>query len=441
MKRKPKLPTVSIEALEPRTLLTVAGIVNGAVPLIVNGELTSEYPAVGIVANRCTGTLISPTHVLTAGHCYFKNGEPLPLEKWTFEVGGKVYTAKNWTVHPDYDNSSPFQGHDLSIMELSEPVIGIDPLPLLRRRPVVGETLTLVGFGQTGTTINGSNFDFGNKSVATTRLDNISVIHIGWTLNNHTEGSTSFGDSGGPAFINGLIAGVTSGGSRETHKLGARSVDSRVDIDTEWIDSTLGNARNYEVFTEGNETVVLLHGEEVLRQPSSKFLILKGTDLNDIFDASRLTTPVAIYGGDGDDVIFSGSANDRLFGEAGNDRIYGNDGNDILNGGDGNDTLSGGKGDDTLLGYAGDDVMYGGNGNDRIHGDIGNDRAFGDNGFDRITGGQGDDFLRGGRGKDTINGNEGNDTLIGDHGIDRMFGNDGLDSIFGDDLDDIFFGL
>jgi len=36
---------------------------------VVNGQPTSDYPAVGIVNDGCTGTLIGSNAVLTAAHC------------------------------------------------------------------------------------------------------------------------------------------------------------------------------------------------------------------------------------------------------------------------------------------------------------------------------------------------------------------------------------
>lgn len=67
------------------------------------------------------------------------------------------------------------------------------------------------------------------------------------------------------------------------------------------------------------------------------------------------TTPVAMFGFNGNDTLTGGSGNDFLFGGDGNDKLIGGGGNDTLNGGTGSDTLVGGAGNDTLTGGAGTD--------------------------------------------------------------------------------------
>jgi Ca2+-binding RTX toxin-like protein len=53
------------------------------------------------------------------------------------------------------------------------------------------------------------------------------------------------------------------------------------------------------------------------------------------------TLPIAIIGGDGDDVLVGSAADDTILGKAGADQIYGNAGNDLLAGGGANDTIVG----------------------------------------------------------------------------------------------------
>jgi serralysin len=74
--------------------------------------------------------------------------------------------------------------------------------------------------------------------------------------------------------------------------------------------------------------------------------------------------------------------------------LYGGDGNDILAtgvDGDVNDTINGQAGDDSIAGGNGADGLYGASGNDVIHGDAGNDHMNGGSGNDTMYGGLGND--------------------------------------------------
>ena len=80
-----------------------------------------------------------------------------------------------------------------------------------------------------------------------------------------------------------------------------------------------------------------------------------------------------IKGGAGADTIDGQAGNDSLEGGAGNDSIDGGDGDDTILGDGGADSLTGGAGDDTMYGGEGADTLSGGAGNDTMQGDGGND--------------------------------------------------------------------
>ncbi|WP_044255797.1 tail fiber protein, partial [Rhodopirellula sp. SWK7] len=82
-------------------------------------------------------------------------------------------------------------------------------------------------------------------------------------------------------------------------------------------------------------------------------LEVNGGVLNDVVDASNLTTSLTINGGAG---------NDQLTGSTANDVINGGDDIDTIHGNSGNDTITGGLGADMQFGDAGDDTFVWNNG-------------------------------------------------------------------------------
>lgn len=212
---------------------------------IVNGQETDAYEAVGVVNGGCTGTLIAADVVLTAAHCVeSENGGFIGDQEGTFEVNGQLYKTTKVTVHPNYDPNNFSAGFDIAIMKLDRPVDGITPHDINREVPTVGQTLTLVGFGESGKSTSGSNNDFGNKHVGETQIDTVTENHVSWQFDSHNESNTAPGDSGGPAFLdqNGklVVAGITSGGDGDAHQLGDFSFDTRVDTLASWVDQVVG---------------------------------------------------------------------------------------------------------------------------------------------------------------------------------------------------------
>lgn len=225
------------------TLLPTAPVAQAQAPIarIINGQPTGEFGAVGIVGDiesggYCTGTLLSPTHVLTAGHCAQFMEEPTD---GTFEIDGQTYTTVGVNIHPGFDPIT--LENDLAILELSAPVPNVEPADIFRGVPLVGDELTIVGFGAGGTAEGGASGEFGEKRVGVTFIDDVNEQSIFWDFDDASESNTSPGDSGGPGFIEVagemLIASVTSGGTNQDAGLGDTAFNVRVDAYAAWIDA------------------------------------------------------------------------------------------------------------------------------------------------------------------------------------------------------------
>ena len=197
-----------------------------------------EHPYVGLMFAhdgvygwRCSGTLVSPTVFVTAGHCtegavfatvYFdSDAEYLKSENvW---VGGS--TGLPFT-HPSYIPQAFFV-FDAGVVVLDEPydlseyaaLPEADELDAMKtRRGKQDTTFTAVGYGLQWINPVFVQSDWVRMS-ATPRLIQINVP--GFTgdfsmllSNNHSTGGTCYGDSGGPNFIgdSNVIGGVTSYG-------------------------------------------------------------------------------------------------------------------------------------------------------------------------------------------------------------------------------------
>lgn len=208
---------------------------------VTDGDLDGEgHPYVGLMFAhdgqfgwRCSGTLISPTVFVTAGHCtdgavfatvYFDaDVEYARANPFGGGVNGTPYTS------PDYVPAAFFV-NDLGVVVLNERVVlagdyaelvaeaGVLDAMKTRRGKKHDRLFTAVGYGLQR--INPVFIEAGwVRMVATPHL--IQINTPGFTgdfslllSNNHSTGGTCFGDSGGPNFIgdSNVIGGVTSFG-------------------------------------------------------------------------------------------------------------------------------------------------------------------------------------------------------------------------------------
>ena len=212
---------------------------------ITDGTRDTVHTNVGLVRFttadgrfRCSGTLISPTVVLTAGHCtegpatnvYVSFDTDLALDPLAPNItpAEKAARAAHYitgTAHPDpgwTGKLSLSKQHDQGVVVLDAPAStkwAIEPAPL----PPVGyldknqgklknATFTLVGYG----------VDIGAKKTqiviperrsTTSYLKNVQSEVVVFQINDQDSkagGGSCFGDSGGAVFVDGYVLGDAS---------------------------------------------------------------------------------------------------------------------------------------------------------------------------------------------------------------------------------------
>lgn len=219
---------------------------------VTDGELDGNgHPEVvlllmdvnGAPAFRCSATMLTPTVVLTAGHCAGAPGEFSGMRIFTesdVQHGNNTYPyaggpnsveAVAWYSHPDYDPNAFFL-HDVGIVILAEPgfnpgVFGTLPTADQLDSLKVGShtTFTSVGYGIQAAFPDATNYKEIRQRVRMVAHPHLVQINTGFTgdfslllSNNHATGGTCFGDSGGPNFLgdSNVVAGVTSYGLNST---------------------------------------------------------------------------------------------------------------------------------------------------------------------------------------------------------------------------------
>jgi secreted trypsin-like serine protease len=213
----------------PASLPAITTFSNPALYVVPVGGIYSGIAEVQGPSGSCTGSLISPDVVLTAAHCL----QSSLTVTFADAIGSPAYTAIQQVADPGYNPSvNPVGIDDVALILLNTDVApGITIYNLNTNVNVVGDTITVAGYGESGQDLeslgygtlraglnvvsglwNGGVVHFGDQTQTLENLGGPLAYDFNQTSSGLTSGTAPaneaficFGDSGGPSFLGNVL--------------------------------------------------------------------------------------------------------------------------------------------------------------------------------------------------------------------------------------------
>jgi secreted trypsin-like serine protease len=238
-----------------------------SVDKVIGGSVVRNAPDhVGVLLvgstelnSTCTVTLIDNDSVLTAAHCWGGNDDERDVMEQAVDLGlvyvclgdrdwgkkrglycskGELAQVTDFKIHPNYKNDP--NRHDVSVAQLGTSFPNLSKPQLASRRQHTSGNTQSYGYGLKKTRVLSIDSESGdvkvqnegkvdsklrvlNRTTLSTADCNqeIDSLNVSWEgvnesnicLNVNKRNNLCHGDSGGPTFINGRLAGVTSRGT------------------------------------------------------------------------------------------------------------------------------------------------------------------------------------------------------------------------------------
>lgn len=252
---------------------------------------------------RGSGVLLAGgKYILTAAHLF--NAGPSAASLNISSSAGALSGANAIHLYPAWSKNDSNFNHDIALIELKNPVTSVQGAELIGSGNLIGETFTFAGFGPASGLHTGTNtidadaaslnslfsrnvlpgaqfvYDHDNGSEAQNTLG--TLIGAGSAVPTVNESQAVAGDSGGPLFINGKVAGISSYAYRNPQydvngvidfSAGEVGLATNVQSYSGWINGMIGDVVQPQVPSQGSEVVTTV--QEPIKDSVTNYFLLE----------------------------------------------------------------------------------------------------------------------------------------------------------------------